>query len=346
MSRLLRHAFARFAPAGARGRLTVLIFHRVLGAPDYLRPGEPTADQFEQRLRWLKEHFNILRLEDAVDRLRDNGLPERAMAITFDDGYADNHDLAAPILSKLGLTATFFVATGYLDGGVMFNDVVIDALRRAPGPGLDLTPLGLGAHDVSTPEKKFIAWYAILDAIRYAKPSVRSSLASQVASACGVGEPLPSPMMSGAQVRGLVDLGMDVGAHTVNHPILTELDLPAARWEIQEGRTHLESLIGRPVRLFAYPNGQPGRDYDSEHVRLVEDLGFKAALTTAKGVASRGCDLFQLPRFTPWHWRPARASLQLAGNFASTLHTVPVRGNSPATMTALEGARVGPTSNP
>jgi peptidoglycan/xylan/chitin deacetylase (PgdA/CDA1 family) len=135
-------------------------------------------------------------------------------------------------------------------------------------------------------------------------------------------------MMSGEQVRALAAMGMDVGAHTATHPILTEIDLPAARREILEGKARLESLTGRPVRVFAYPNGEPGRDYASEHVHLVEELGFQGAVTTGRGVGSHGSDMFQLPRFTPWHWRPVRAALQLTKNLASRPHVVPISQES------------------
>src|SRR5262245_19841153 len=102
-------------------RLSVLAYHRVLPAPDPLRPSEPTAAEFEQRMRWVKANFNVLPLTEAVGALREGRLPERALSITFDDGYADNHDIELPILARLGLPATFFVATGFLDGGCMFN---------------------------------------------------------------------------------------------------------------------------------------------------------------------------------------------------------------------------------
>src|SRR5579872_3493180 len=100
-----------------RPRLSVLIYHRVLAHGDPLRPTEPTAIEFEARMQWVKAHFNVLPLGAAVTGLKSGRLPDRPLSITFDDGYADNHDLAWPILRRLGLAATFFVATGYLDGG-------------------------------------------------------------------------------------------------------------------------------------------------------------------------------------------------------------------------------------
>ena len=118
---------------GSRGRLTILIFHRVRAQPDPLFPNEMHAS------RVCRAHGMRARLvQRAAARrggaaLERGSLPARALAITFDDGYADNATVALPILRRLGLPATFFVATGFLDGGRMWNDTVIEAVRGAPG---------------------------------------------------------------------------------------------------------------------------------------------------------------------------------------------------------------------
>src|SRR5512147_2526205 len=150
------------SPAGPTARLSILIFHRVLPKHDPLNPDEPDAAEFEQRLRWVKSWFHVLPLGEAVGRLRDGRLPARALSITFDDGYADNEEVAAPILERLGLSATFFIATGYLDGGCMWNDRVIEALRRHRGDALDLRDEGLGLHRTSTPAERRAALLALI----------------------------------------------------------------------------------------------------------------------------------------------------------------------------------------
>ena len=121
-----------------RPRLSVLGYHRVMAVHDPLRPGTPTEAEFEARMRWVASNFDVMPLLDAIRALREDRLPWRALSITFDDGYADNHELALPVLRRLGLQATFFVATGFLDGGCMFNDAVIEAVRQASGPELAL----------------------------------------------------------------------------------------------------------------------------------------------------------------------------------------------------------------
>jgi peptidoglycan/xylan/chitin deacetylase (PgdA/CDA1 family) len=113
-------------------------------------------------------------------------------------------------------------------------------------------------------------------------------------------------MMTSAQVRALHAAGMEIGAHTVSHPILRALAPEAAAVELQESRARLESLTGAKVRYFAYPNGRPGSDYDEQHVSLARECGFEAAFSTRRGACSRASDRWQLPRFTPWDRSPAR----------------------------------------
>ncbi len=115
---------------------------------------------------------------------------------------------------------------------------------------------------------------------------------------------------------------MTIGGHTVNHPILTRLAQNEAKREIVSGKALLESLIGARLSLFAYPNGKPGKDYGPEHVAMVRQAGFSAAVSTAWGAARSASDIFQLARFTPWDPRPARFMLQMLRNYGVNPATV------------------------
>lgn len=310
--RLFAHMLS---PAGPRARLTVLIFHRVKPETDPLFPLEATAANFDAQMAQLKQVFNVLPLPEAIARLQRADLPARAACITFDDGYADNLTVAAPILRRHGLTATFFIATAYLDGGRMFNDTVIEAIRSARDARIDLTALGLGEHDVSTPEAKARAIGLILPKVKYLplgrREEMAADLARRVASA-----PLPDDlMMTSAQVRELHGLGMEIGGHTHAHPILAGLNDAAARAEIGAGREQLEALLGTRARVFAYPNGRPGQDYRVEQAALVRALGFEGAVSTQPGCAGGASDPWQLPRFSPWN--PARFMPMLVNNLRS-----------------------------
>lgn len=310
---VLRLGFSALSPAGARARLSLLIFHRVLPQPDPIFPDEIDAARFDTMLAWLKDWFNVLPLDEAVQRLRQGALPARAAAITFDDGYADNHDVALPILQRHGLTATFFVATGFLDGGRMWNDTVIEAVRGCAAPTLDLTALGLGRHAVAGPDQKREAIAAVIGSIKYRPVPERLALTKAIAEAALVNPP-DDLMMRSAQVVALRRAGMQIGAHTVTHPILARTDIDTTRREIAESRDVLQSLLGERVGLFAYPNGRAGKDYGPEHSALVAAQGFDAAVTTDWGAADTGSDVFRLPRFTPWDRRRLPFAARLMRN--------------------------------
>jgi peptidoglycan/xylan/chitin deacetylase (PgdA/CDA1 family) len=248
-----------------------------------------------------------------VVRLSEGRLPERPLSITFDDGYADNAAVAAPILLKLGIPATFFVATGFLDGGRMWNDTVIEAIRAAASPVLDLTPLGLGEHALATDEDRRTAIDRSIRALKYLPLEQRAEKANRIAEIARAA-PRQDLMMRAQDVYRLHHDGMTIGAHTVNHPILNRISEEEARSEIALGRKRLEEIIGAPVRLFAYPNGKPAEDYGLSHVRLVRELGFDGAVTTAWGTARHDADPFQLPRFGPWDRQRWKYGLRLLKN--------------------------------
>lgn len=285
----------------ARGPvLTTLIFHRVLPTPDPLFPREMDRARFDAAMQAVAQAFRVISLADAVQGLRQGSLPSRAMVITFDDGYADNEEIALPILQRHGLTATFFVATGFLGGGRMWNDTVIECLRRSPLDSVDLGAWGLGRLPLTSAEQRRQAIDRLLPKIKYLDLAAREQALANLRAVAGQPTLRDDLMMTRNQVQRLHAAGMGIGAHTVLHPILTSLPAAEAERELAQGKAALEAMIGAPVRHLAYPNGGPDRDYDSRHVAMARALGFEAAVTTATGVARPGDDLFQLPRFTPW----------------------------------------------
>jgi peptidoglycan/xylan/chitin deacetylase (PgdA/CDA1 family) len=317
---LIRRLLGVMSPGASRGRLSILIFHRVLPEVDPLFPQEMHAQRFDVLCAWLSSWFNVLPLDEAVRRLKDGSLPQRALAITFDDGYADNHDVAMPILKKHGLCATFFIATGFLDGGRMWNDTVIESVRRTKLHALPMQQLGvagLAEMAVRSVVEKQEAITRIIRAIKYLPVPQRLTLTQELAALAQVNPPI-NLMMTGLQVRAMRRAGMQIGAHTVSHPILATLGDAEARDEIQRSKHHLEDLLDEPITLFAYPNGKPGEDYAPQSVEIVKDLGFEAAVSTAWGASSAQTDPFQIPRFTPWDLSPWRFALRMMANFKRT----------------------------
>lgn len=308
---MLEKLFGWLSPGGKRGRHQVLLFHRVLPENDSLLRGDPDREAFDSLIGYLNEHATILPLPEAIARARSGSLPPASLSITFDDGYADNATVALPVLRKHGVSATFFVATAYLDGGRMWNDTVIEAIRRCPDGQLDLSDCGLGRH-LLTAENRFTVIDGLISTIKHRDMSERQSLADEIGSRS---RDLPDDlMMTGPQVRELAAAGMTIGAHTHSHPILTRLEDDEARRDIAHGREVLNSLTGDKIELFAYPNGKPGQDYDARHVRMVREMGFAAAVSTAPGVTTATSDYWQLPRFTPWDQDHGRFLLRLLMN--------------------------------
>lgn len=296
-------------------RLSILIYHRVLPEADFMRSATTTVDQFEWQMALLAKHFNPLSLSEAVSLMDYGELPPRAVCVTFDDGYADNETVALPVLTRLGIPATIFVATGFLNGGRMWNDTITEAIRVAEGPTIDLSSIDLGVYDISSSDARRQVAGTIIREIKHWAPKMRSEAVLAVES-LPLTAPLPTNLMlTDAQVKNLCNSGVEIGAHTINHPILATLDLEQAKVEIQEPKLFLESLTEKPVTAFAYPNGRPEIDYRVEHRDLVEITGYQCAFSTHSGVASKTSDKWQLPRFTPWDKTPLRFLVRLLLNF-------------------------------
>lgn len=294
--------FELLFPATRLDRLNILSFHRIVPETDPLRPAEPTANELDRLMGEIRGVFKVIPLSEAVERLRLGSLPPRALSITFDDGYGDNARIAAPILKSHGLPATVFVATGFIDNArMMWNDVILETIRTLRDEELDLDVLELGRHRIETFDDKRAAISTVLHRIKHLPPCQRAEAIARFQQQAPPQGMLPADlMMTSEEVRGLGQYGIEVGAHTVSHPILTMLDKGDAYNEIRDSKLVLEGLIGEKVQLFAYPNGRPTEDYDRAIRDMLPEIGFTGAVNTALGVSSSASDRFQLPRFTPW----------------------------------------------
>lgn len=304
------------SPGGSRGKLLVLIFHRVLVESDPLLPGEPDAIQFDWMMRFVSRNFHVLPFGQAVSRLNSGKLAAASACITFDDGYKDNFSVAMPILQRHGLIATFFVASGFLDGGRMWNDDVIEAVRVSSDAVADWSEFGLGRYHLTTHYERLSAINAVLAKLKYLPLSQREATAREIARRARIKD--KSDLMMGADdLRAIRAAGMEIGGHTQSHPILSSLGDSEAYAQILRGKNDLEAILSERVDVFAYPNGKPGLDLSSRHVQMLRRAGFVAAVTTQRGVGGIETDPFMMPRFTPWDRTPARFAarcmLALAG---------------------------------
>ena len=314
---MARPLYRLLSPEGPQAKLLVFIFHRVVAAHDALLPAEPDADEFDWMMRFISRNFSVLSFCEAAERLRRGDLPASAACVTFDDGYRDNFTVALPILKRYGIVATFFIATGYVGSGRMWNDDIIEAIRVQRGEYVDWSEFGLDSHRLDSIADRLLAIDSVLAKLKYFPHQERADVACAIASRSGVEEGCRG-MMNRDEIRRMRAAGMELGGHTHTHPILSDLSAGDAQAEIARGKEELEAILGETVTSFAYPNGNSRRDLGPRDAELVRQSGFRAAVTTDRGVARANTNPFLVPRFTPWERTPLRFALRCALSLAGS----------------------------
>ena len=242
--------------ASGTSRLSILIYHRVLDKADAFHTEIPDINAFSWQMELLHRYYNVIPLSEALEQLQTNQLQPESACVTFDDGYADNYLNALPVLEQWNIPATFFVASGFLDGGMMWNDIVLEGIRHHYENHLDLTPVGLKRYEMGdVAQRRQLAEHLLAD-IKYLSSTQRDEVTSFIKEQTL--QRLPDNlMMTTEQLQALHASGMEIGGHTVNHPILSSLSQAEAEHEIYQGRQQLSSrLDGAAIRYFAYPQRQ------------------------------------------------------------------------------------------
>ncbi len=304
----------RLLPVDGGRRLSILVYHRVLPQSDYLRPGVPTVSEFDWQMELVSKYFTPLSLSTALQLMSEDRLPSRSICVTFDDGYRDNLHHALPILKKWKVPATVFVASGFLNGGRMWNDTIIETIRNLSGDDLDLESFGMGRYPIARPEQRLMACEKVIKELKHLPYRERQEHVDRLAGLVEASRLPDDLMLNTLELQALSNELVEIGNHTVNHPVLTSLGSDAIEWELRQNNRDLEDIIQKPIRYFAYPNGQPGKDFTEAHSRLVRSLGFQGAVTTSWGVSDKKTNPWQLPRFTPWDNTPWQFALRLVMN--------------------------------
>lgn len=287
----------------------ILLYHRV--AEPETRPGgagaspDPYAlcvspQHFEEHLDLLRRNAHPMPLAALVAAARQNALPPRAVAITFDDGYLDNLLYARPLLDRYMIPATVFIATGFC-GGQFWWDELVRQVLQAPQvpPVLELTVAGQCYRwQIEGTEGRRRLLRGLHAAMRALLPGQREQVLDELAQWSGLarnGTDCARALTPDEIVR-LADGGLvEIGAHTVNHPPLAQLPAQAQRQEVAASKKDLEEVTGRLIASFAYPYGLCG-DYSSLTTELVREAGFARACTARAGILWRGSDVYQAPR--------------------------------------------------
>jgi peptidoglycan/xylan/chitin deacetylase (PgdA/CDA1 family) len=305
----------------------ILVYHRVTEANvDPWALGVSSA-HFAQHLGVLNTIANPVSLRDLLSARSDRELPPRPVCITFDDGYADNLYAARPALQAYRVPATVYVTTGYLDvpENLWWDELaklILDPASRQEelslsvnGRRYDYTfPPEAGEPGGLDPHAKWRAWEAapgprqsayvvIYEALLKLSNTEREQALEQLrGGATRYADRRQHRCLTANELRELASGDtVEIGAHTLTHPVLAQLPLDQQEQEIGGGKRRLEEIIGKDVTSFAYPYGKK-HHYNRQTVEAVRAEGFACACSNFGGLVTRSSDRFALPRFQPMDW--------------------------------------------
>jgi peptidoglycan/xylan/chitin deacetylase (PgdA/CDA1 family) len=323
------------------GRAVILLYHRVADLKSDPWGLAVTPARFAEQLRVLRKHGPILSLAALGVGLRDGCLPDRCVAITFDDGYADNLHVAKPLLQRYDVPATVFVTTGALvskrefwwdelarvilePGWLPRNlSLTIDGVARAWDLGDDAV-YGVEAQrrhrrwkawEGPAPTARHLLYRSLYELLYPLREQERRQIQDDLLAWAGASLDPAAKNHQTLSPEELLDLArgelVDIGAHTVTHSLLAAASPAVQRREIQQSKNELEQILGTPVVSFAYPFGKIG-DYTDETVGIIQESQFTAACSNFAGTVRRGVDRFQLPRMYMGNWDAVDLSKQLS----------------------------------
>ncbi len=324
LGRLRRRLLPRPAPL-------ILMYHRV--AEVQVDPWDLAVhpDRFAAQLAVLRETRRPFATSEFVERSRAGTLPRNAVAVTFDDGYADNLRQARPRLAAAGVPATLFLTTASVGQDVEYwwdelargilqrNDALDEAVVVAGAVWrLRLDAVADAAADSSSwraltaPRTERQQLYSMLcERLKNLRAPQRDEAMRALRAALRTPAPHPDDLpMTGAQVRELAGDGLfEIGGHTDSHPLLPALTHAERRRDILDGKRICERLTGRPAIGFAYPHGV--NDADSR--AAVAECGFRWACTTQPIPVSAAADPYALPRIRIGDWDASTFAAALEG---------------------------------
>jgi len=275
--------------------LTVLMYHRVLPDEQCRELAFPSlvmpASAFRAQLEWLAGNAQVLPLGSALalEGTPASDLPR--VAVTFDDGYADNAAVAAPIAEACGLRLTFFVTTDFVGAGRALWFDRAHALLTRTGMARRLGAWeAAGIHGPAPVDPAPGTW---IQRLKYVPlPGREAFLVALQQRAPALAEnDAPAPM-SPEDVRALARAGHEIGSHGTGHSVHTTLADEELRHELEHSRSVLQEWIGAAPTGLAYPNG----DHDERVRAAVRAAGYAWACTTRSGLHRPGDDPMRIPR--------------------------------------------------
>jgi peptidoglycan/xylan/chitin deacetylase (PgdA/CDA1 family) len=253
------------------------------------------AATFKRLMHKLQGPFQIMELSEAVALLKSDALKQNTLALTFDDGYLDNHDIAKGLLASAGIPATFFVPINQINSGKPFwwDYIKHIADRERSGFVKWLADSSFPAqHQSSLSQSK--APLSVRQLVRHLNEQTHDKRISFLQSIENNFGPYEGPqlLMGWPEIRDLSRNGFSIGSHTISHEPLTDLNQDAARSEIANSRSILAEHLGHPIPGFCYPRGA----FSASLCKMVDQAGYTYAVTTRYSSNTSGADVFALSR--------------------------------------------------
>lgn len=317
----LRAALSRALP---RDGVVVLNYHRV-GDGSRSRHDRAlwstSAEGFDEQVAFLKANCDVISLDDIGDALQRPG--GRYVAITFDDGYLDNHEIAFPVLCHHRVPAAFFIATGFVDHKRLpWWDAIAMQVRECRRASLDLAPW-LPAPLVLEGDRE-ASIRVVLAVFKGLSFEETVKFRARLADETGI---LPADTVDGMwmdwdMIREMADAGMTIGGHTVNHPVLSSLAVDMQKAEIDGCAARLREELGIAMTHFAYPVGSRAA-FNAHTQRLLREAGVRQAYSFYGGMSRTTSAQLDLQRIAidPGIGRDLfRALVQLPQVFCARAH--------------------------
>jgi peptidoglycan/xylan/chitin deacetylase (PgdA/CDA1 family) len=283
--------------------VVVLLYHRVASLPSDSEMLAVTPDNFRAHLKFLKKTFPLVRFEEDWTKLS-----KPAVAVTFDDGYADNALQVLPIMEEMEVPATFFVSTGTIDTILEFwwNEVESIVLEGRNLPSSFTMKMGRFKKIWPTGSEieRRLFYQELVRYLTNADSGQRDGLLSQLRdwALTEQGVAATNRAMTVEELRRLAESRLaTIGAHTVTHTRLASLPASLQRQEIMDSKRQLETWLHREITVFSYPFGKRN-DYTKETVALCREAGFAKAATNVPGQAHRWTDPHRIPRLLVRNW--------------------------------------------
>ncbi len=290
--------------------LAIIYFHHVFEQLNEYHPDDIVSIEFDKKIKFLKRHFNILTLTEAIELLKAKRLPPKALVITFDDGYQDNFTVATPILKKYNCPATFFISTSGVDEGCLWNDKIEQLLNNTTKTSISKDIIG-ESITINNKRDKIRAFQQLLSKLKFLSHKKRTLQLQKLADELGNVE-FTRTMMTTEQIKILHHDGFTIGAHTHNHTILTTETIDNCQQELLINKNNLESIISDKIKFIAFPNGLFKRDFNFKHCEITKRMDFVAGFSTNDGGAFSSTNIYTVPRFMPYRKQLPLFALSIA----------------------------------